>query len=1142
MAVIESLDYFDDLSRVRIELGELNTNETYVLERSLDEDDWITVRGGQRISGQTSVTIDDYEFTPNTENFYRLRAANPGLILGGWDSTIGGLHIYGEEGNYAETEDFSTITGDISVRASVHATPNRDDLEVIVSQYNTQIVGSPPEISGAGANSSSGSDPALAPSINAPDEGLLICSWTSWTFNEQYDLPGSMTEVIQQTESVATSAVATEVIEESGSTGSRGASASQSDPWSAISVFVPGGEISIEDMQWTSAEDGPVDVTTEDAEEGWWIVSVYGCNWTDFSVNPNPAGGDWQLIADSGGTGDASHTIAWAREVTSSGPQTVEMQDTTEDGDNFLTVFLISGYDPTQNGDPADGAWMLRINQNNRLQFIWTEDGTRANEYQATSTAAISTGNEIHVRADLEVAVPDEEETEESRLEVASGGYIETQLEDDEFPGAMTSLDYRVEVTAPNVDDGLLCLGAQWIPTDGSRSWAFYLTDDDRLALDVSSNGNTLNGITSSIPIDSDNGRRFFFRFTYVPTGLGNATVTFFTGESMDGPWQALPGAQVMISEMAFGVDTAVTVGGFENQSTPTDELAIFHRVRLVDPEDSSESLISLNIGNWSPNDSTHTDNVGNEWSLNDDASGSTAEIFAQQVFDHRVRFFTGNSIEGPWTQLGSTINRSGETEMFDSSAPLMVGARFQGNAENFSGVIRRVEVYDGLEDDGGTLAADPYFSEEAQGTTEFDDGVGNNWTVEGDAEILQPDPSDNAYIVTPHHEDLNVQEGFRITVDATSSDWLPNGVRTLVGKWGHSDNRSYRAAVSMVGRQAVSWSNDGSTDNQPARTATVTYTPPQERIVLRFTFNGDVNGDNLARFERGPTLEGPWTQIGADNITSGVETIFQGEGDLFIGGQESNENPGETINNWEAVIHNVIVENLGTGDIIASPSFEELEIDQEELTDEQGNVWTWHGDTEVSGIAVDSITPEDDRVWLKSINYPFLNQPIECVDIIDDITNPTHSGSFHVIGRTRNIAIHDVHGDDEFTLNVTTETITERDNLKFAALAGGTFLLSVPPESDDDEECGDMWGMLHSAYIQLGDVTRGKRVRGKRILEWNLICTVVNRPGNGVVPTTINWTGVERTYNSWNELLAENDTWLDLLERVIHPSNALIR
>jgi hypothetical protein len=70
-----SATYLDDLGRVRLELLGATMNVRYRVQRSTDTDPtWVDVRGAQNMSTISSTIIDDYEYTPNVTNHYRLVA------------------------------------------------------------------------------------------------------------------------------------------------------------------------------------------------------------------------------------------------------------------------------------------------------------------------------------------------------------------------------------------------------------------------------------------------------------------------------------------------------------------------------------------------------------------------------------------------------------------------------------------------------------------------------------------------------------------------------------------------------------------------------------------------------------------------------------------------------------------------------------------------------------------------------------------------------------------------------------------------------------------------------------------------------------------------------------------------------------
>ena len=91
------LSYDGTLSRVRIDLTAVRTaigaDDTGLVERSLDQVRWITVRGGVAVSiTAAALDLDDYEFSPDVVSYYRVTPTSgvytdsitPSLAVMGW--------------------------------------------------------------------------------------------------------------------------------------------------------------------------------------------------------------------------------------------------------------------------------------------------------------------------------------------------------------------------------------------------------------------------------------------------------------------------------------------------------------------------------------------------------------------------------------------------------------------------------------------------------------------------------------------------------------------------------------------------------------------------------------------------------------------------------------------------------------------------------------------------------------------------------------------------------------------------------------------------------------------------------------------------------------------------------------------------
>lgn len=97
------------------------------------------------------------------------------------------------------------------------------------------------------------------------------------------------------------------------------------------------------------------------------------------------------------------------------------------------------------------------------------------------------------------------------------------------------------------------------------------------------------------------------------------------------------------------------------------------------------------------------------------------------------ITFYTGPTINGPWTMLGAPVVQGGVTSIHSGTAEMEAGGRDGVSGDVFGGVIHAGQVRDGID---GAIVANPDFAAQATGTTVFVDSAGRTWTVNGAAEI----------------------------------------------------------------------------------------------------------------------------------------------------------------------------------------------------------------------------------------------------------------------------------------------------------------------------------------------------------------------------------------------------------------------
>ena len=116
--------------------------------------------------------------------------------------------------------------------------------------------------------------------------------------------------------------------------------------------------------------------------------------------------------------------------------------------------------------------------------------------------------------------------------------------------------------------------------------------------------------------------------------------------------------------------------------------------------------------------------------------SGDMALRVTMDATSGTVTFYTGSTIDGTYTQLGTATSPTGGAStsiQVQHASPLLVGFDFNFTPGQVFGRVYEYRLYNGI---GGTVAADAVFSSLAGGATSWTDLAGNAWTIAGGAEI----------------------------------------------------------------------------------------------------------------------------------------------------------------------------------------------------------------------------------------------------------------------------------------------------------------------------------------------------------------------------------------------------------------------
>lgn len=213
-------------------------------------------------------------------------------------------------------------------------------------------------------------------------------------------------------------------------------------------------------------------------------------------------------------------------------------------------------------------------------------------------------------------------------------------------------------------------------------------------------------------------------------------------------------------------------------------------------------------------------------------------------------------------------------------------------------------------------------------------------------------------YASTPDNAALDIIGDIDLRVDVTLDNWNSGAGQTLVSKYRTTGNqKSYGLGITSTGKLEMFWSSTGA--NDLASDSTVNPVPAGTgRLAVRAFL--DVNNGaagNTVTFYTAPTLNGPWTQLGAPVVTAGVTSIFSSTAILEAGSLDSGAftmGPG-TIHALE------VVNSVGTA--VANPNFASQSPGTTVFVDAAGRTWTLNGAATITagltGSSV-SITPTE--------------------------------------------------------------------------------------------------------------------------------------------------------------------------------------
>lgn len=178
--------------------------------------------------------------------------------------------------------------------------------------------------------------------------------------------------------------------------------------------------------------------------------------------------------------------------------------------------------------------------------------------------------------------------------------------------------------------------------------------------------------------------------------------------------------------------------------------------------------------------------------------------------------------------------------------------------------------------------------------------------------------------------------------------------------------------------------------------------------------------------------------------------------------------------------------------------------------------------------ISVDSgsLTPEITEVWLKDVFRPFLNRTLGCIPNQSSIRRRARNGIFDVVNRSFPVAVTDLRGSREWSMEVITQTTDQRRDFDLIMATGDIFFIQAPPDSPTP-----------TAYVAIQDTDERRPLRNRTCdNDWRVFTLPmieVAKPSVEIAAVIGTWQTVLNTYSTWSDVLAAHSTWADLLTLV---------
>jgi hypothetical protein len=220
---------------------------------------------------------------------------------------------------------------------------------------------------------------------------------------------------------------------------------------------------------------------------------------------------------------------------------------------------------------------------------------------------------------------------------------------------------------------------------------------------------------------------------------------------------------------------------------------------------------------------------------------------------------------------------------------------------------------------------------------------------------------TDTDYAATPDNAALDITGDIDVRFDATLLNWYladsaegagnRSVLTELVGKYNTTGNQCSWVLYTQDGLLCFSWSPDGTNANSVNANSSVKLpVPASGRLAVRATLDVDNgSGGLIVRFYTSDSINGAWTQLGADATGNFTTSIFNSTADLRIGNAIGGLDSSGGYMPALGRVHAVQVLNGIGGTAVANPDFTAQTIGAGSFTDSAGRTWSVNGMAEIT-------------------------------------------------------------------------------------------------------------------------------------------------------------------------------------------------